>query len=315
MSTIESHSGSCKVALIGPVGIDILTDLSLSEEHEKNHTYTRTYAGGVCRNIALDLTAIGINVILITQDYSSSLTEYRISTPSYLREKYIQTPVEYIGRLGIYRATFDGNDITEHISEYEFAQSVFNKGAAINLSPFLKDFNVLITCSDVSEDFWFNLPRLSKSNEVNLKCLVTSGVPLPQNYLAWLPYCDLFFINKEEAICLGFSPAEMCLEARKLGVKKVFVTLGKDGGVYYSDEQNEVMYVDSPKHPCKIVSPIGAGDAFAAGVIYGLISNYSLRRAIEIGLLSATFKLMREGSAFTEKISIDDLRKTTDSNF
>jgi hypothetical protein len=307
MSVNDLSDTPYKVISVGPTGIDILTDLSASKERRQWYAPRRIFAGGVCRNITVNLAVLGVEATLITQNYGNSLVEYRISNPFNLNEQYVETPIDHVGRLGKYKATFDGEDIVDFVSEYEFAQSVFNENTAAELALLLKDVDILITCSDVSESFWFNLPPIRSSKGFGHKCLVTSGLPLPQNYLTWLSSCDLFFINSHEADCLDLSPAELCKEAIRQGVKKVFVTLGKEGGVFYCDGHEEVTHVTSSITTDKVVSPVGAGDAFVAGIICSMLRNYPIRKAVELSLRLAALKVQQDGSAFLEGISLDDL--------
>ena len=288
----DSREKWSKIASIGPTGIDYFTDLSAG-----NFATTREFAGGACRNIALNLCALRVDATLITQNYGNSLATHGFFTPSQINETYVNTAAEFLGWLGVYRASFDGLDIVDFHSEYEDSQSIFSESTAKELTPFLRSFDALISCSDVSEAFWFKVAPTLK------RCLVTSGLPLPSSYLQWLNCCDLFFINREEASNLGLSPAALCQEARKRGVKNAFVTLGSEGGLYYIDERNQERHLAGPQ-PGPIISPVGAGDALVAGVICGLARHYSVEESAKLGLRAANLKLAYQGSAFTEEINL-----------
>ncbi len=280
-----------KIVLLGPTGIDYFNDLLRDGK-------TLVSAGGVCRNIALDLWALGLVPTLITQNYANSLETVGVVTPMELNQHFISTPSDYVGWLASYRATFDGVDVVEVSSNYEASPLIFTKSVALELAPILNDFDIIITCSDVSEGFWLNLPKSMN------QCLVTSGTPAPINYLDWLSHCDSFFINREEAASIGLSPTELCLEAKKRGVKQTIVTMGKDGGVYYLEDKGEPLRATSTASN-EILSPLGAGDALVAGVIFGLSQEYSLEQSIEFGMKMATLKLSYQGSAFTQRLNVD----------
>lgn len=74
------------------------------------------------------------------------------------------------------------------------------------------------------------------------------------------------------------------------GVKRVFITMGKDG-VYYNDGINE-RHLQNPK--IKVVNSTGAGDAFVAGLAYSYINDfdidYSTRFAMTASMLALSYE-------------------------
>jgi sugar/nucleoside kinase (ribokinase family) len=73
------------------------------------------------------------------------------------------------------------------------------------------------------------------------------------------------------------SPAEAGAEARSERVE-----------AYYRDE-----YVFAPKCPVQVVSTIGAGDGFAAGLLYGLVRGLSLDECLRHGNAVAAIVVSR----------------------
>ncbi|CDF59054.1 carbohydrate kinase family protein [Thermobrachium celere] len=90
------------------------------------------------------------------------------------------------------------------------------------------------------------------------------------------------FETKEEVI-------EACRELTKSGLKKIVVTMGKKGSVYYDAETGEEGHVDIV--PVKVIDTTGAGDSFFAGTVYGLISGYSLEKSVSIGTRIASLTI------------------------
>lgn len=74
------------------------------------------------------------------------------------------------------------------------------------------------------------------------------------------------------------------------GVKKVFITMGEEG-VYYKDSKEHGI-VRTP--PCTVISASGAGDAFTAGVVYGLSHSLSIKEQAYYGCTAAYFALQSE---------------------
>ncbi|MFC4303249.1 carbohydrate kinase [Cohnella boryungensis] len=105
------------------------------------------------------------------------------------------------------------------------------------------------------------------------------------------------FPNLEEAVQLADGSAADKPDYAKLaraiherGVTHVFITAGEQG-VYYSETADE----DGPSLfspiPTKVVEVTGAGDAFVAGVAYGILHNHSYKEACRLGLAASHLTL------------------------
>jgi pseudouridine kinase len=73
------------------------------------------------------------------------------------------------------------------------------------------------------------------------------------------------------------------------GLKKIVVTLGKKGSVYYDVESSEEGH--RSVEPVEVVDTTGAGDSFFAGTVFGLLQGYSLSRAVNIGTKAASLTI------------------------
>lgn len=90
---------------------------------------------------------------------------------------------------------------------------------------------------------------------------------------------DYFVPNDDEAAALTgasdpHSQAERLLE---LGAGIVVVTLGERGLIAAGHEGS----IELSAPHVEVVDPSGAGDAFAAGLVYGLLEGWALRRCLE----------------------------------
>ena len=96
-----------------------------------------------------------------------------------------------------------------------------------------------------------------------------------------LPHLDLICPNLVEARGItGQESAEDCARwLRDRGVGRVAVKLGRDGA-YALDEQTAEWL---PAFAVDTRDETGAGDAFAAGLIHGLLQDWPLERAVRLG--------------------------------
>ena len=97
---------------------------------------------------------------------------------------------------------------------------------------------------------------------------------------------EMLFVNKEEM--------EDLLGNQHMlpNIKTIIITNGKDGGEYIT-KQGRTAY-SSVSVP--VVQETGAGDAFACGVVSGLLWNKSLEEAIEYGKKNSSSVIQKMGA-------------------
>ncbi|OHC73072.1 MAG: hypothetical protein A3H24_06250 [Rhodoferax sp. RIFCSPLOWO2_12_FULL_60_11] len=106
---------------------------------------------------------------------------------------------------------------------------------------------------------------------------------------------DLLVLNEKEALAACGDP--VAAPARLAGTAhSVLVTLAANGvfGVL-----NEVP-VRVPAAPAQVVDPTGAGDAFCAGVIAGLVRGAAPQAALQLGTRAAAIILNQTGGLVTD---------------
>jgi sugar/nucleoside kinase (ribokinase family) len=93
-----------------------------------------------------------------------------------------------------------------------------------------------------------------------------------------LPLADYFVPNDDEAALLTGKgdPAAQARVFSDCGAHTVVVKLGERGVHVRSGE----MSFDMPAPPVAVVEPSGAGDAFAAGLVVGILEGWELERTI-----------------------------------
>ena len=93
-----------------------------------------------------------------------------------------------------------------------------------------------------------------------------------------LPHVDYFVPNEDEAFALTGErdPVRQAERFLYCGAGCVAITLG-DRGVYVRRGDRE-LHVDAPQ--MEVVEPSGAGDAFAAGLVVGILEGWELERSV-----------------------------------
>jgi 2-dehydro-3-deoxygluconokinase len=94
--------------------------------------------------------------------------------------------------------------------------------------------------------------------------------------------CDILLPGREEAELLTGSsdPHRAARELRGLGPSTVVVKLGADGAMALTDDG----LTHAPGQTVeRVIDPVGAGDAFAAGFLAGLLRRFPLQDALALG--------------------------------
>ena len=115
---------------------------------------------------------------------------------------------------------------------------------------------------------------------------------------------DVLFCNEDEArSLLENSDTDQC--ARQLGqwVPRVAVTLGAGGALLV--EQGQLIRV--PGVATEAIDTTGAGDMFAAGVLYGLTHNLSFQQSAQLANQLAARIVSQLGARLSEPVDPDDI--------
>jgi ribokinase len=104
----------------------------------------------------------------------------------------------------------------------------------------------------------------------------------------------VFVLNKEEAMLLtkGKNIEDMLVKLRKAGPKITCITDGDKGSYTYD---GKLMYYQKP-HKIKVVEKTGAGDAYAATLVAGLITGKSIEESLSMALANAESVIAYKGA-------------------
>ncbi|MGL4392792.1 MAG: ribokinase [Fusobacteriaceae bacterium] len=78
----------------------------------------------------------------------------------------------------------------------------------------------------------------------------------------------------------------------KKGVKNLIVTMGKDGSIFFSDNEKKIF----PAFKVKAVDTTAAGDSYIGGFVSGISSGMSVEKSIKRGTCVAAISVTRKGA-------------------
>jgi 5-dehydro-2-deoxygluconokinase len=113
---------------------------------------------------------------------------------------------------------------------------------------------------------------------------------------ALLRLADLV-IGTEEEVCAAGSTDDLNQAIKRLlttGIAALVVKRGERGATIYRAGGE---HVDVAPFPVEVLNVLGAGDAFASGLLYGYLQGWSLERAARMGNATGAIVVTRHGCA------------------
>ncbi len=155
-----------------------------------------------------------------------------------------------------------------------------------------KDVNLGIVAPDGRDGM---LQHAREFHEAGIPFMFDPGQGLPmftgEELLDFVHKADYVAVNDYEGQLLCERTGRS-LEALAKSVKGLIVTRGAEGSVIYADGQQ--VEVPSVK-PEKLVDPTGCGDAYRAGLLYGITHDMDWRSTGQLGSLLGALKISQRG--------------------
>jgi 2-dehydro-3-deoxygluconokinase len=106
-------------------------------------------------------------------------------------------------------------------------------------------------------------------------------------------HTDILFAGPEEAALLvaAASPADMAKDLAALGPAQVVIKLGSEGALALHDGD----LIRQPPVEVTSVDPVGAGDAFVAGYLAGLLDDESITHSLQLAATCGAFAVSVPG--------------------
>jgi fructokinase len=118
----------------------------------------------------------------------------------------------------------------------------------------------------------------------------------PQKLNKFLEFCDILFVNKEEAFYITSknTTKEQHEELEKRGVKMSVITNGKNGSSCFSN--GELIQLGVLNEKLEIRDKTGAGDSHSAGFLAAIFYNKSMKEALIWGTINSAYCLTEVGA-------------------
>jgi len=293
------------VVTIGDVNLDVIFYVDSyptlgGEVHAERIEYC---GGGSAANVAIGLSRLRVKVGLIAAVGDDPLGERLID---YLRSEGVNTS-------HVRRVKGVGSGLMFVVVDNRGEKMIFGaKGA-----------NSMLELSKEDEEYASNARALYISGYVfsgrgrhsvlralraaksrGVVCFLDVGPFLARDYSNLLSslssLVDYWSMNEEEAVELlgSLSNTSIRYFLKRYRGRGVIIRLGGEGAYFYSKGQAFKV----PAFKTKVVDTTGAGDAFTAGFIYGILSGYDAFKSVKIGNLVASYKVRGRGAWFLPKL-------------
>ena len=265
-----------KVAVIGSALVDIIakSDQPLVL-NDSSPGQTKLEAGGVGRNIAETLAHLKEDVALVSTFGNDYHAQFMLDS---LNQVGVDTSFIYKveGRSATYTSIFDDKgDLVYGIADTKTAKILPQK-----IDEALSKADILVFSSNHSiqetealirkyQDKIIVVDPISTTKSLAYVNVLNLIHTLKCNLLEAETLCQTYIKSLEDVPTLVNNLLDM-------GIKRVFITLGESGS-YYADKKESgfVAAIET-----EVVNVSGAGDAFTAGLVFGILQNLNIQETV-----------------------------------
>jgi sulfofructose kinase len=181
-----------------------------------------------------------------------------------------------------------------HISQFAFIvtepdmarRTIFwQRPTGMPLQPDDLDLEVLLKSRALHTDGIFTEASIFaciRAKKAGIPVIVDAGT-LRDGMLDIARLSDCFIASETFSRAMAEDPVETCLKLSGLGCRFVGVTLGAKGYIAMIDGR----IVKKPAYQATVVDTTGCGDAFHAGVSYGIVQGLKAEKCLDLGAWAA----------------------------
>ena len=302
--------------------------ISQSETFEKN-------AGGSELNVVSGAAMLGLRSAIVTKIPKSKMGHFIRNKIRYgnVSDDYLIYDNSDDKRLGIYyyesgvyprkssciydraRSSMCSLDIAEIDPSIYSKTKIFHiSSITLALDPHLREVAIEMIKRFHEQDTLISF-------DVNYRAALWSEEEAKKVIEAIFPYIDLLFVSEEtsrrmlqrtgtlEDIMRGYANDYGCQLVATTRREAVSPTRHNfNSKIYFEGE----FYEEQPYNDIEVIDRIGSGDAYLAGVLYGLIKDRDVKRALEVGNALSAIKNTVAGDMSAS--SIDEVRSVINSH-
>ena len=255
--------------------------------------------GGTAGNIAYNLSLLNTSALIMAtvgedfQTYVERLSKHEIN------QDYIKIIPDTLTAQAYITTDLDDNQITA------FHPGAMTQSHKNSINTITENIDLAIIAPDGKDGM---IQHASECIKKNIPFLFDPGQGLPMFDKDEL----MVFIDQAKYIALNDYELQLILDKTKITLKELadsvdalIVTKGSQGSVIYS--QNEIINIDAI--PVKTpVDPTGCGDAFRAGLIYGIVNNFNWEKSGRLASVMGAIKINHKGGQ-NHTAQISDIEK------
>lgn len=249
-------------------------------------------SGGSAANFAVACAKLGLNSAFIgkigrdvfgqklIQDFGNA----KVNVEGIVYAEKIGTGVCYAAVSGANRRLYAFSGAANTLEPKDIKKEIIESSKIIHLAS-LKNIKPLETAAEIAKN---------GTTQVSLNPGALIADQGFKNIEHLISLTDIFISPRDELFkILEVNSLPKALETLfDLGPKVVAITLGSKGSLV-SDGKNQIKI---PPHKVKVVDTTGAGDAFSAGFITGILENQELEVCGKMGNATAAIKIQQLGA-------------------
>ncbi|MDC0127195.1 carbohydrate kinase family protein [Methylophilaceae bacterium] len=242
--------------------------------------------GGTAGNIAYNLSLLNTSPLIMAtvgedfQPYTERLSKYEII------QDYIKKIPNTFTAQAYITTDLDDNQITA------FHPGAMSESHQNNISSITENISLVIIAPDGKDGM---IQHANECVEKNIPFLFDPGQGLPMFDKSEL----MTFINQAHYIALNDYELQLVLEKTNLTLSKLastvdalIVTKGSQGSSIYSKGEEIIINAIPIKTP---IDPTGCGDAYRAGLIYGILNKYDWAKTGQLASVMGAIKIESQG--------------------
>ncbi|MBP6057082.1 MAG: carbohydrate kinase family protein [Nitrosomonas sp.] len=305
-----------RILICGSIAYD---NIMVFPDHFKNHILPekihvlnvaflvpemRREFGGCAGNIAYNLKMLGgepVMMAAVGDDYAPYAARFEQLN---LSQNHVQHIPDTLTAQAFITTDLDDNQITAfHPGAMNFSH--------LNSVQDTHDIQLGIIAPDGRDGM---LQHAREFHEAGIPFVFDPGQGLPmyngEELLDFIDKADYIAVNDYEGQMLQ-DRTGLNLESLANKAKALIVTLGAHGSIIYANGKQFEIPCIKPK---EIVDPTGCGDAYRAGLLYGIVNNLDWQTTGQLGSLMGALKIARRGGQ-NHQFSRDEIDQYYFENF